>query len=132
MGDLTSLNDDYVLDWVVGKTTPPAAATRYLTVSDASLPGGTEQLLLMNGTANRIALTPASVFSVAASGSAIASQAVIIITASSQNAALIAYVSIWNSNTDGNMIAQAVITPKHVTIGDNFTIPIGSLTFTIT
>ena len=132
MAAFTDFTSDYLIDWIVGRTTPVAVSTRYLTCSNTILPGGTEQLLAMNGTANRIALTTATYFTAAAALHAIASTADIVITASSLGAATVGFVSLWDSITAGNMMTEAAVTLKTLTAGDSLKILSGNLTITIT
>lgn len=132
MAAFTDFSSNYMLDWIVGKTTPAAVSTRYLTASNTILPGGTEQMTAMTGSANRIALTPATYFTAAAATHAIASTADIVFTASSSGAATVGYVSMWDAITAGNMMSEAAVTTKTLTAGDSLKILSGNLTFTIT
>lgn len=132
MAAFMDFSSNFMLDWLVGKTTPSAAATRYLTASDTSLPGGTEQMTAMTGSANRVALTPATYFTSAAATHAIASTADITFTADSSGSATVAFVSLWDAITAGNQMAQAAVTSKSLTQHDSLKILSGNLTFTIT
>lgn len=132
MGAFTDYSANYMLDWLVGKTTPSAVSTRYLTASNGSLPGGTEQMSAMTGSANRIALTAATYWTVAASSSSIASQSDITFTASSSGSATVDYVSLWTAITSGSMMSQVSVTSKSLTAGDSLKILSGNLTFAIT
>lgn len=132
MGAFTALANNYMLDWIVGKTTPAAVATRYLTASNGSLPGGTEQMNAMTGSTNRIALTAATYFTVAAASSSIASQADIVFTSSSSGAATVDHVSMYDANTGTNQYSQVTVTSKTLSAGDSLKITSGNLTFTIT
>jgi hypothetical protein len=132
MAAFTDYASDYMLDWIVGKTTPSSVSTRYLSCSDTSLPGGTEQMNAMNSSTNRIALTAGVYWTVAAATHAIASQADITLTASSAGSATIGYVSMWDAITSGNMLSQTSVTSKSLTTGDSLKILSGNLTFTIT
>jgi hypothetical protein len=132
MAAFTDFSSDYMLDWIVGKTTPSAVSTRYLTASDTSLPGGTEQMNAMTGSTNRVALTAATYWTVAAATHAIASQADITFTSNSSGSATVAFVSMWDAITAGNMMSQASVTSKSLTAGDSLKILAGNLTFTIT
>jgi hypothetical protein len=131
MSGITTVAADMMLEWLVGKTSLAAASTRYLTCSNALLPGGVEQMLAMTGSANRMALTVATYFTVAASANSITNQAPIVITAASAGAAVINYVSIWDSISAGSPFAQVGIPTKTLSPGDNFTIPAGGLVFRI-
>lgn len=132
MGAFTDFSNDYMLDWLVGRTTPSAVATRYLTASDTSLPGGTEQMTAMTGSANRVAIASGTYFTSAAATSSIASTADITFTADSSGSATVAYVSLWDAITAGNMMAQASVTSKSLTQHDSLKILSGNLTFSIT
>lgn len=132
MAAFTDFSSNYMLDWIVGKATPAAVSTRYLTASDTSLPGGTEQMTNMTGSANRIALTAATYWTVAAATHSITSQADVTFTASSSGSATVAFVSMWDAITAGNMMSQAAVTSKSLTAGDSLKILAGNLTFTIT
>jgi|WetSurMetagenome_2_1015567.scaffolds.fasta_scaffold145844_4 hypothetical protein len=132
MAAFTDYTSNYLLDWVVGKTTPAAVSTRYLTASDTILPGGTEQMTAMTGSANRVALTAATYFTSAAATHAIASTADITFTASSSGSATVGFVSMWDAITAGNMMSEAAVTSKSLTAGDSLKILSGNLTFTIT
>jgi hypothetical protein len=132
MGAFTYYTNDFLLDWVVGKATPTSVSTRYLTASNASLPGGTEQMLAMTGSSNRVALTPTTYFTVSASSGAIASQADIVFTLSSSGSASVSYISMWTAITGGDLMAQSSVSSKTLTSGDSLKILSGNLTFTIT
>jgi hypothetical protein len=132
MTAFTDFSSNYMIDWLVGKTTPSAVATRYLSASDTSLPGGTEQMTAMTGSADRIAIAPATYFTSAAASAAIASTADITFTASSSGSATVAFVSLWDAITAGNMMAQAAVTSKSLTAGDSLKVLSGNLTYSIT
>jgi hypothetical protein len=132
MTAFTDYTSNFLIDWVVGRTTPAAVSTRYLTASDTSLPGGTEQMTAMTGSSNRIALTPATYFTSAAATHAIASTADIVFTASSSGSATVAFVSMWTAITGGSQMSQAAVTSKSLTAGDSLKILSGNLTYTIT
>lgn len=123
----SAVASDYMLDWLVGKTTPPAVGTRYL---DA-LNTGTSQMTAMTGSANRIAIAPATYFTSAASASSIANTATITFTASSSGAATVNQVALYDTITAGNQYSIATVTSKTLATGDSLTIPVGSLTFTV-
>lgn len=132
MAAFTDFSSNYMLDWIVGRTTPAAVSTRYLTASNTILPGGTEQMSAMTGSTDRIALTTATYFTAAAATHAIASTADIVFTASSSGAATVGFVSVWDAITAGNMMSEAAVTSKTLTTGDSLKILSGNLTFTIT
>jgi hypothetical protein len=132
MAAFTDFSSNYMLDWIVGKTTPAAVSARYLTASDTSLPGGAEQMNAMTGSTDRVVLTAATFFTSAAATHAIASTADITFTASSSGSASIGYVSMWDAITAGNMMSQTSVTAKTLTTGDSLKILSGNLTFTIT
>jgi len=86
----------------------------------------------MTGSANRVAIAPATYFTSAASASAIASVADITFTASSSGAATVTRVSLWDAVTAGNGMSEATVTSKTLTADDSLKILSGNLTFTIT
>jgi hypothetical protein len=131
MSGITTLASDLLLDWLVGKTSLAAASTRYLTCSNALLPGGLEQMLAMTGSANRMALTPATYFTVAAAGNTITNQVPIVITPASTGDAVVNYISMWDNVLAGSPFVQVGIPTKAIGLGDNFTIPEGGLVFRI-
>ena len=53
MAAFTDYTSNFLIDWVVGRTTPAAVSTRYLTASDTSLSGGTEQMTAMTGSGDK-------------------------------------------------------------------------------
>lgn len=128
MAAFSNIAADYMLDWIVGKTTPAAVATRYL---DA-LNSGTSQMTAMTGSANRIAIAAATYFTSAAAASAIASTADITFTASSSGAATVNQVALYDAITGGNQYALAAVTTKTLSVGDSLKITTGNLTFSIT
>jgi hypothetical protein len=130
MGAFTDYSNDYMLDWLVGKTTPAAVGTRYLTATDTV--GGTEQMTAMTGSANRVAIAPATYFTSAAATSAIASTADITFTADSSGSATVAAVSLWTAITGGSKMSEAAVTSKSLTVHDSLKILSGNLTFSIT
>lgn len=85
----------------------------------------------MTGSANRVALAAATYFTSAAASASIASTADITFTASSTGAATVAYVSLWDAITAGNMMAQAAVTSKSLTTGDSLKVLSGNLTYSI-
>ena len=118
-----------MLDWLTGKTTPPAVAGRFITVFNGDpTAGGTEVINTLTGSANRIALTAA--MGVAAAGVA-ANTAIVTFTASAVAGATVNYVAIYDAITAGNLMAYTAVTAKVVAIGDGLSITIGNLTIAI-
>jgi hypothetical protein len=121
---------DTMLDWLTGKTTPAAVATRYITTYNGDPQGaGSENIATLTGSSNRINLTTA--MAAASSGSAV-SNADITFTASASGGATVDYVAIYSAITGGTLYASASVTSKTLSIGDSLKIPSGSLTLNIT
>lgn len=119
-----------MLDWLTGKTTPAAVATRYITTFNGDpQSGGTENINTLTGSANRVNMTTA--MAAAAAGSA-ASNADITFTASAVGAATVNFVAEYDAITGGNLLASVAVTSKAVGIGDSLKILSTFLTFSIT
>lgn len=119
-----------MLDWLVGNGDPSATATRYITTFNGDPQGaGSENINTLTGSANRIDLTTA--MAAAATGS-VTSDTLITFTASAAAGATVDYVAIYDAQTAGNLLASTSVTSKTLTTGDSLTIPIGSITFSIT
>jgi hypothetical protein len=130
MSEFTASTINTMLDWLTGKTTPAAVATRYITVFDGDPQGaGTEVINTITGSANRQDMTTA----MAASAAGIAaSNADIVFTASAVGAATVSYVAVYSAITGGTLLASTAVSPKAVDTGDGLRILAGDLTFTIT
>lgn len=119
-----------MLDWFTGFASPPAVATRYITVFDGDPQGaGTEVINTITGSANRINMTTA--LSAAAAGVQ-TNNAIITFTASAVGAADVDYIAIYDAQTGGNLMGSTAVSPKSVGVGDALTIPVGNLDFAIT
>jgi hypothetical protein len=131
MGAFTDYSNDFYLDWLVGKTTPAAAASRYITATNTA--GGAEQMNNMNGSANRILIDAATYWTSAAASSSIASHADITFTAACAAAgATVGAVSIWTAITGGTKMSEAAVTSKTLTEHDSLKILSGNLTLSVT
>jgi hypothetical protein len=129
MAALTDFTADFLADWVVGKTTPSAVATRYITTFSGDPSGaGSENIDTITGSANRIAIAPETYFTSAADASSIASTADIVFTASAAAGATVDYIAIYDAITAGNLMAQAAVTSKTLATGDGLKITSGNLT----
>jgi hypothetical protein len=130
MADFTASVRNTMLDWLTGKTTPTAVATRYITTYNGDpQSGGTENIATITGSANRIAITAS--MDAAASGSA-ASNADLTFTNSAVGGATVDYVAIMSAITGGTVMASAAVTSKSVGVGDSLKILSGNLTVSIT
>jgi hypothetical protein len=118
-----------MLDWLTGKTTPAAVATRYITTYNGDPQGaGSENISTLTGSANRQAITGS--MAAAASGSA-ASNADITFTNSAVGGATVNFVAIFSAITGGTLMASVAVTSKTIAIGDSLKILSGNLTFSI-
>ncbi len=129
MSAFTNSTIHALLDWVTGKTTPAAVATRYITVFNGDpSSGGTEVLNAISGSSNRIDMTTAMA---AASGGMAVSNADVVFTASASGAAAVTWVAVYSAITGGTLMAKGQVTPKNVEIGDSLAILSGALTMSI-
>jgi hypothetical protein len=129
MAEFTNAAIHPMLDWLTGKTTPAAVATRYITVFNGDpTSGGTEVINTISGSANRVNMTTA--MAVASGGSA-ASNADITFTNSAVAGATVNYVAEYDAITGGNLMAYTPVTSKTVAIADSLKILSGQLTFAI-
>lgn len=129
MGAFTATAADYLIDWMTGKTTPPAVATRYITTYNGDPQGaGSENIATLTGSANRIAIT-ASMDAAAASSAA--SNANIVFTSSASGGVTVDHVAIFSAITAGTLYASAAVTSKTVAAGDGLQILSGNLVFSI-
>jgi hypothetical protein len=130
MADFTAAVRNSMIDWLTGKTTPAAVATRYITTYNGDPQGGgTENINTITGSANRQAITATMN---AASAGAAASASDITFTASAVGAATVNFVAMMSAITGGSVMASVAVTPKSVGIGDSLRILAGNLTVTIT
>lgn len=117
------------IDWLTGKTTPAAVATRYITTFNGDpQSGGTENINTITGSANRQAITAAMG---AASGGSAVSGSDITFTNSAVAGATVNFVAEYDAITGGNLMASAAVSSKTVGIGDSLKILAGNLTFAI-
>lgn len=129
MAEFTNAAIHPMLDWLTGKATPAAVATRYITVFNGNpTSGGTEVISTLTGSANRINMTAA--MAVAAAGVA-ASNALITFTAAAASGATVDYVAEYDAITGGNLLSYTPVTTKVVAAGDGLSILSGNLTFSI-
>lgn len=118
------------IDWLTGKTTPAAVATRYITTYLGDPQGaGVENIATLTGSANRIAITAS--MNAAAAGSA-TNSADITLTNAASSAATVDYVAIMSAITGGTVMASTPVTSKSVQIGDSLKILTPNLTVAIT
>ncbi len=114
------------VDWLTGKTTPAAVATRYITTFNGDPQGaGSENISTITGSANRQAITTS--MGASASGTA-TSTADITFTNSATGGATVNFVAIYDAITAGNLMASVAVTSKTVAIGDSLKILSGQLT----
>jgi hypothetical protein len=128
---VTSTASDPFLDWIVGRTSMTAAATRYLSAWDGDPQGGgTEVTSDILGTSDRVAMT--SAFGTAANDGSITSDASITYTSNASSQADVTYFGLHSAQTGiGNLMAVSdVIAPRLAVIaGDSVAIPAGYITF---
>lgn len=129
MADFVASTINAMLDWLTGKTTPAAVATRYITTFNGNpQSGGTENIATLSGSANRQPITAS--MAAAAAGVA-ASNADITFTSSAVAPATVDYVAIYSAVTGGTLMASTPVTSKTVGIGDSLKILSGALTLAI-
>ena len=130
MADFTAATRNAQIDWLTGKATPAAVATRYITTFNGDpQAGGTENINTITGSVNRIDVT--TPMGVSAGGSA-ANASDITITNAAVGAATVDHVAIMSAITGGVVMASTPVTSKSVGIGDSLKILIGNLTIGIT
>jgi len=129
MAAFTATANNMMLDWLTGKTTPTAVATRYITTFNGDPQGaGSENISTITGSSNRINMTTAMA---AASSSSAVSNADITFTSSASAGATVNYVAVYTAITGGTLYASAAVTSKTLTTGDSLKILSGNLTFSI-
>lgn len=129
MADFTATTRNVQVDWLTGKATPAAVATRYITTYNGDpQAGGTENIAAITGSANRQPITAA--MNAAAAGSA-ANASDITFTNSAVGGGTVDFVAITDAITGGNVMASAPVTPKTVSVGDSLKILTGALTVAI-
>lgn len=125
MVDFVAATRNAMVDWLTGKTTPAAVATRYITIFNGDPQGaGTEVISTITGSANRQAIT--STMSAASSGAA-TNGGDVTFTNSAVGAATVDFVAIMSAITGGTVMASAAVTSKSVGIGDSLKILTGDL-----
>lgn len=131
MAAFVAATSNTMLDWLTGKTTPAAVATRYITTYNGDpQAGGTENINTITGSANRQPITAA--MAAAAAASATNSISAITFTTAAVAAATVNFVAIMSAITGGTVMASAAVTAKTVAIGDGLSIPLSNLTASIT
>lgn len=129
MADFTAATRNAQVDWLTGKTTPAAVATRYVTTFNGDPQGaGTENIAAITGSANRQPIT-ATMAAAAAGSSANASD--IEFTSSAAGGGTVDFVAIMDAITGGNVMASTAVTSKTVAAGDSLKILAGALTVAI-
>jgi hypothetical protein len=135
MSTLQPYANNIYLEWAVGKTTPPALATLYLTFTDKLFSlGGVEVMAGLIGSANRIALTPAIYFTQPAVDSKIQNNVNINVTTNCPTTTSVTFgaASVHDSNFPGaHMIAETAVQPRTLYNGDWLIILVGGLNFSI-
>ena len=115
---------DVLLDWLVGTANTPAIGTRYVSLWN----GATEVTANLTGSATRQAIT----FGNVSSGQVAISNIVVNCVTSATNANTVDSIGIHTATTGtGNMLVNAAVTSKSLTVGDALSIPIGNVTITI-
>lgn len=127
MADMTATTRNTWIDWLTGKTTPAAVATRYITVFNGDPQGaGTEVLNTISGSATRPQVT--SAIGAASAGSAV-STSDITFTNSAVAGATVDHVAIMTAATGGTVMASSPVNAsKTVGVGDSLKILTGNLT----
>lgn len=130
MPDFVASTRNSMIDWLTGKTTPAAVATRYITTYNGDPQGaGSENISTITGSANRQAITAAMN---AASGGSAANASDITFTNSAVGGATVDFVAIFSAITGGTLMASTAVTSKTVGVGDSLKILAGNLTVGIT
>ena len=111
MSAFTAIPSNYMLDWYVGKTSAPAAATRYITTFSGDPNGaGVENINTLTGSPTRTALTPG--FGSGASASSTANTSIITFFTSASGTGTVDHLAIFDSATGGNQWGSCTITSK--------------------
>ncbi len=136
MATLQAYPNNIYLEWIVGKTTAPAITPLYLTFADKLFAqGGVEVMSELTGSANRIALTPATYFTQPAVDSRIQNTVNIDITTNCPTvlAAGITFAtaSLFDANSGGNMFGETPVQPRTLYTGDSLIILVGGLNLII-
>lgn len=134
MSTLQPYANNIYLEWAVGKTTPPALATLYLTFTDKLFSlGGVEVMTALIGSPNRIALTPAVYFTQPAVDSRIQNNVNINVTTNCPTTTSVTFgaASVFDANAGGHMIAESSVQPRTLYNGDWLIILVGGLNFSI-
>lgn len=133
MAEFSNAAINAMIDWLTGKTTPAAVATRYISIfnTDPQVNLTGEVLNTITGSPNRIAVTAAMAAAVAG---AAANSSAITFTTSAVAGGTVNFVAIMDVQTGGtsaNVMAATAVTSKTVAIGDGLSILIGNLTIAI-
>lgn len=129
MADFTAATRNAQVDWLTGKATPAAVATRYITTFNGDPQGaGTENIAAITGSANRQPITAAMD---AASGGTAANASDITFTNSASGGGTVDFVAIMDAITGGNVMASTAVASKTVSAGDSLKILAGALTAAI-
>lgn len=129
MADFTGLSRSIMVDWLIGKATPAAAAARFITVFNGDPQGaGSEVLNTISGSATRPQLTSAMGVANTTTGVA-TSTSDITFTNSAAAGATIDYVAVYSASTGGTLMASsATNASRTVLTGDSVKILTGALT----
>lgn len=130
MGELTDTTKNTLLDWLTGKTTPAAVATRYVALFNGDPQGAGSEVTTTIRIAGRVDLTAA--MGAASAGSA-ANTALIDFGNAAGNAT-VSHFAIMDAATAGSVLASDVLTggSQTITIGNPVSFAIGDLSVALT
>lgn len=112
MGELTDATKNTLIDWVTGKTTPAAVATRYVALYNGDPQGAGGEVTTTIRPAGRVALTAA----MGVAGAGIATNSGPVDFGNAAAGATVSHFAIMDAASAGNILASDALTGGSQTI----------------
>lgn len=130
MGEMTDTTKNTLLDWVTGKTTPAAVATRYVALFNGDPQGAGSEVTTTIRLAGRVDLTAA--MGAASTGTAI--NTALIDFGNAAGNATVSHFAVMDAASAGNVLASDILTggSQTITTGNPVSFAIGDLSIALT
>jgi len=120
MANLSNFAENKIATWLAGGVAPTQLTTVFLDVhngdpGETSTPNGTSVYQTLTGTAGRKSLSASSTFAVI-DNSIVQNSIEILLTSSASANCTISYFSIWDANTNGNLLYWGAITNSPINV----------------
>jgi len=130
MGELTDATKNTLVDWVTGKTTPAAVATRYVALFNGDPQAAGSEVTTTIRVAGRVDLTAA--MGVASTG--IATNTALVDFGNAAGGATVSHFAFMDAATAGNVLGSDALTggSQTITTGNPVSFAIGDLSIELT